>query len=54
MLDSVGVGELPDADQYGDRGSNTLANIARAVPLQVPTLRSLGLSRVVQIGRAHV
>ena len=50
MLDSVGVGELPDAGSYGDRGSNTLGNIARAVPLAVPTLRSLGLGRVVEIG----
>ena len=30
VLDSVGVGELPDADEYGDRGSNTLGNIAAA------------------------
>jgi phosphopentomutase len=49
VLDSVGVGELPDADKYGDSGSNTLGNIARAVPLQLPTLRSLGLSRVVSL-----
>ncbi len=49
-MDSVGVGELPDADAYGDRGSNTLGNIARAVPLRVPTLRSLGLARIVDIG----
>ncbi len=50
VLDSVGVGELPDADQYGDGGSNTLGNIARQVPLRVPTLRSLGLDRVVDLG----
>jgi phosphopentomutase len=50
VLDSVGVGELPDADRYGDGGSNTLGNIARQVPLRVPTLRSLGLDRVVAIG----
>jgi phosphopentomutase len=47
VLDSVGVGELPDAGRYGDEGSNTLGNIARAVPLGVPTLRSLGLPYVV-------
>ncbi len=51
VLDSVGIGELPDADRYGDRGSNTLGNIAKAVPLAVPSLRSLGLSRVVHLGR---
>ena len=46
MLDSVGAGELPDAGTYGDQGSDTLGNISRAVPLRVPALRSLGLSRV--------
>jgi phosphopentomutase len=50
VMDSVGVGELPDADKYGDRGSNTVANIAKRVPLRVPTLRSLGLDRIVDIG----
>jgi phosphopentomutase len=49
-MDSVGIGELPDADRYGDRGSNTVGNIARAVPLRIPTLRSLGLARLVDIG----
>ena len=46
VLDSVGAGELPDADKYGDEGSDTLGNISRAVPLRLPSLRSLGLSRV--------
>lgn len=31
VLDSVGAGELPDAAKYGDSGSNTLGNTARAV-----------------------
>jgi phosphopentomutase len=52
VLDSVGIGELPDAASYGDQGSNTLAHIARQVPLQVATLRSLGLARLVAIGEA--
>src|SRR2546428_10757399 len=51
-MDSVGIGELPDASAYGDEGSNTLGNIARRVPLQVPTLRALGLGRVASIGGA--
>ena len=50
MLDSVGVGELPDAPAYGDQGSNTVGNIARAVPLQLATMRSLGFGRVADIG----
>src|SRR5919106_1177073 len=49
VLDSVGVGELPDADSYGDRGSDTVGNIARTVGLNVPTLRSLGLGRVANV-----
>ncbi len=50
VLDSVGVGELPDAPFYRDEGSNTLGNLARVVPLRVPTLRSLGLGNLVDIG----
>ncbi|HEU4691782.1 MAG TPA: phosphopentomutase, partial [Vicinamibacterales bacterium] len=50
VLDSVGAGELPDAAAYGDEGSNTLGNIARHVPLQLPALRSLGLDRIVNLG----
>ncbi|MEI6245225.1 MAG: phosphopentomutase [Acidobacteriota bacterium] len=52
VMDSVGVGELPDAALYGDQGSNTVGNIHRQVPLQIPTLRSLGLARLVDIGPA--
>ena len=37
-------------DRYGDRGSNTLGNIAKAVPLALPALRSLGLGQLVELG----
>jgi phosphopentomutase len=50
VLDSVGIGALPDAALYGDEGSNTLGNIAKQVRLQVPALRSLGLDRLVALG----
>jgi phosphopentomutase len=50
VLDSVGIGELPDAGAYGDQGSNTLRNIARRIPLKLPTLRALGLDRLVDLG----
>jgi phosphopentomutase len=50
VMDSVGIGELPDAGAYGDRGSNTLGNIASRVPLRIPTLRSLGLDKLVTLG----
>ena len=50
VLDSVGIGELPDASTYGDEGSDTLGNIARQVALRVPTLRALGLNRLAALG----
>ena len=47
MLDAVGAGELPDAAQYGDEGSDTLGNVARAVGgLDLPSLEALGLGNV--------
>src|SRR5665213_2593700 len=47
VLDAVGAGALPDADQYGDEGSNTLGNIATAVGgLDLPNLEALGLGNV--------
>jgi phosphopentomutase len=49
VMDSVGIGELPDAAAYGDAGSNTLGNIARTITLQIPTLRALGLPRLVTL-----
>jgi len=49
VLDSVGIGELPDARAYDDEGSNTLGNIAARVPLRIPTLRSLGLGKLVAL-----
>lgn len=50
VLDSVGVGELPDADKYGDKGSATLPNIGKAVGgLQLPALQALGLGNIVPI-----
>jgi len=49
-MDSVGIGELPDAAAYGDRGSDTVGNIAKRFPLAVPTLRRLGFDRVANIG----
>ena len=52
VLDSVGIGELPDAAAYGDQGSNTLGNMAKLVPLALPVLRSLGLGRLVPLGGA--
>ncbi len=50
ILDSVGIGELPDADLYNDRGSNTLVNTAQAVGgLKLPNLEKLGLGNIDRI-----
>ena len=49
VIDSLGVGELPDAALYGDQGSHTLANISARVALRIPNLHALGLSRVADI-----
>ena len=50
MLDGVGIGELPDADDYGDAGSNTLGNIARAIGgLVLPHLQQFGLGNIAPI-----
>ncbi|MBQ4282525.1 MAG: phosphopentomutase [Lachnospira sp.] len=47
VLDSVGIGELPDADRFGDVGSNTLCNTAKAVGgLNVPNMVKLGLGNI--------
>ena len=47
IIDGVGIGELPDAAQYGDQGSNTLANLARAVGgLNLPNMEKLGLGKI--------
>jgi len=47
VLDSVGVGELPDAERYGDQGTNTLGNILKAVPTtRLPNLQKLGLGNI--------
>jgi phosphopentomutase len=50
VCDSFGVGEAPDADAYGDQGSNTLGNTARAVGgLNAPNLARLGMGRLTEI-----
>ena len=50
ILDGVGVGELPDADIYGDLGSNTLSNMAQIVNgLNLPNLTRMGLGNIIPI-----
>lgn len=47
VLDSVGIGEAPDADKYGDSGANTLGNIAKHFNgIDLPNLAKLGLGNI--------
>jgi phosphopentomutase len=46
VLDSVGIGEMPDAADFGDAGSDTLGNIAKARTLRLPNLTRLGLANI--------
>lgn len=47
VMDSLGVGELPDAKDYGDSGTNTLGHIAQTVGgLHIPNLQALGLANL--------
>ena len=52
VLDSVGIGELPDAADYGDVGRTTLGHIAESRPLALPTLVKLGLGNIAPL--AHL
>jgi phosphopentomutase len=50
VLDSVGVGEMPDAAAYGDQGSNTVGNIAKVLGgLKLPNLESAGIGKLTAI-----
>ncbi|HTP80704.1 MAG TPA: phosphopentomutase [Bacteroidota bacterium] len=50
VLDGVGIGALPDAAAYGDSGTNTIANVARAVGgLTLPNLGKIGLGNIAAI-----
>lgn len=46
VLDSVGIGEAPDALEFGDVGSNTLGNISKVAGLNVPNLEAMGLGNI--------
>lgn len=46
VLDSFGIGEMPDAVEFGDVGSNTLASIAKSTKYHTPMLQKLGLFNI--------
>lgn len=49
VLDSVGIGAMPDAASYGDEGSDTLGNIARRRKLLLPNLLRMGLGNITRL-----
>ncbi|MEW9699078.1 phosphopentomutase [Paenibacillus sp. SI8] len=50
VLDSVGIGESPDAEQFGDKGAHTLGHIAETVPhFALPNLQQLGLGNIADL-----
>jgi phosphopentomutase len=49
VLDSVGCGALPDAERFGDVGTNTLGHISERVGLDVPNLAAMGLGNIVPL-----
>lgn len=50
VLDSVGIGELPDANKFGDKGSHTLGHILEKVPdTSLPNLQKLGLGNIADL-----
>lgn len=46
VMDSVGIGEAPDAEKFGDVGSDTLGHIAKEAGLTIPNLENLGLGTI--------
>jgi phosphopentomutase len=46
VLDSVGIGEMPDAEEYGDAGADTLGHVLASREVRIPNLRQLGLANI--------
>ena len=47
VIDSVGIGALPDSEKFGDKGVNTIGNIVKEYKdIQIPNLRKLGIANI--------
>ena len=53
VLDSFGIGEMPDADEYGDQGANTIASCSTSKYFNLPNLSKLGLFHIDGISCGH-
>ncbi len=51
VLDSAGIGEMPDASAWGDAGSNTLGHIFESRKVNVPNLQAMGLGNITPLDR---
>lgn len=49
VLDSAGIGEMPDADEYGDRGADTLGHTLASREVHIPNLRQIGLANIARL-----
>lgn len=49
VMDSLGIGEAPDAKDYGDEGSHTIGHIAEAMDLKIPNLEAMGYGNITPI-----
>ena len=49
VMDSLGIGEAPDAEKYGDKGANTIGHIAERMNLNIPNLKALGYGNIAPI-----
>ena len=50
VLDAVGAGELPDAADYGDVGTNTLGHVIAACDPKLPNMAAIGLGKITSTG----
>lgn len=46
VLDSFGIGEMPDAEKYGDKGTNTLASVSASPYFHMPNMEKMGLFEI--------
>ena len=53
VIDSFGIGEMPDADKFGDKGSNTYLNTYKKTGVQLNNLAKLGLNNIDGINLSH-
>ena len=53
VIDSFGIGEMPDAAKFGDVGSDTYGNICREVGVSLPVLVSLGLNNIDGVAKRY-